>query len=91
MLAKVSHIAQKGKKECTLECGKNVPSGINIPPGPFGKMNKCTPWKIEDFGLKIINICIIWALFQQQFVNFLKLINIPCEIRAISAGKMPRN
>ena len=29
---------------CTLQYGIMVPSGINVPPGKFGKKNNRTPW-----------------------------------------------
>ena len=41
--------AQQG----TLEYEISVPSGINVPPGKFIKINKHTPWKIESYSLNI--------------------------------------
>ena len=31
-------------KKYTLKYGIMVPSGINVPPGKFGKNNNSTPW-----------------------------------------------
>ena len=60
-----------------------MPSEINVPYEPFGKIKKCTPWKIEGLCSKIINFCLIWALFQQIFVIFQNIINMLCKIRAL--------
>ena len=46
--------------------------------------NKHTQWKTEGFGSKINIFCLIWALFQQKFVIFQRLINILYEIRALA-------
>ena len=35
----------------TLKYGIMVPSGINVPPGKFGKNNKHTPWKTQTYGM----------------------------------------